>query len=151
MDPLDSWLSRQVGWRYAMLAWLQMCPGAIVAGCAIWDSVTPGLTGPGLAFFAVVAWSLFAAVLLAGVFMAVQCWRRVRRSRSPAFSWRAYAGVLCIMTVFVLNLLTDQQPYWHHVHRAVGLVSLSLGLIGVGFCLEAARRSRLLSKSAPSG
>jgi arginine exporter protein ArgO len=120
-------------------------------GCAIRDSSTPGVTRAGLAFLEVVACSLLAAVPLAGVFMVAQRWRRSRHSKWPAFSWCAYAGMLCFMAVVLLDLIIDQQPYWPHVHRVVGLVSLSLALAGTGFCLEAAHRSRRLSKGVASG
>jgi hypothetical protein len=141
VDQLDSWLNRQVGWRRAALAWLQMWPWAIGLGCVIWVFITPGVPGPGLAFLEVVAWSLLATVPLAGVSMVVQRWRASRRSNRPAFSWCMYAGMLCLMAAILPSLLLDQQPYWPHVHRVIGLVSLPFALAGAGFCLEAARRS----------
>ena len=141
VDRLDSWLNSQAGWRRAVLVWLQMWPPAIMFGCTFWSSTMTGAPGPGLEFFGVVALSVLAAVPLAGAMVPVLRWRVARNGR-PVFSWCMYAGTLCMMAEVLLNELTDQQPYWHHIHRAVGLVSLALALGAAGFSFEAIRRYR---------
>jgi hypothetical protein len=148
MDQLDLWFDRQVGWRRSVLTWLQMSPAAVMLGCSAWAFLTPGAAGPGLSFLEVTACSLLAAIPLACVFAMVQCRRAALHGNRPVFSWCMYAGTLCIMTVVLLNLLTNQQPYWPHIHRVIGLVSVPLALAGAGFCLEAARRAWRLSKDA---
>jgi hypothetical protein len=128
-----------------MLVWLQMWPPTIMLGCTLWSFTMAGVPRPGLEFLGVVALSVLAAVLLAGVMLPVLR-RRVARNGRPVFSWCAYAGTWCVMAEVLLNELTDQQPYWHHLHRTVGLVSMALAFGAFGFCLEAARRYRRLAK-----
>jgi hypothetical protein len=121
-------------------------------GCVAWDFSTPGVAGLGLPFFEVTACSLLAAAPLAVASTKAQHWRASRHGGGPTFSWCMFAGMVCLMAVVLLNLLTDQQPYWPHIHRVIGLISLPLALAGAGFCLAAARRARRLSKIAvPDG
>ena len=113
----------------------------ITLGCAAWDWFTPGVPGPGRAFAEVVGLSLLAAVPLAGAAVLLPRRRPVGSRERPVFSCRMFAGMMCFMGVVVLNLLTDQQQYWPHVHRVIGLVSVPLSLAAAWFWLMVARDS----------
>jgi len=146
VNRLDAWLRRQVGWRRALLAWLLGCPAAIVCGCGIWGLVTPGVPGPGRRFLEIAGLSVLVAAAAVGVMIAVPGPRAALYGDRPAFSWRACAVIVSIAGATLPGMLTDQQPYWPHIHRVVGSVSFGCALAAVALSLDTARRGRRLSR-----
>jgi hypothetical protein len=146
VDRLDSWLNSQVGWRRAVLIWLQMSIPLIGCGCSLWALITPGVPGLGLEFLAAVAWSALAAALATGIVLAVEHSRPTRHRDRPALAWWFSAATLCMTAQALLGELTNQQPYWPHIHRVVDIVSMVLILAAVTFCIEGARRYRRLRR-----
>jgi hypothetical protein len=143
---VDSWLNRQRGLRRVLLGWLHMSIFTITVGSALWSMFGRGTPGLDIAFLKVVAWSVLAAVPLAGLTAYLR--RYLQRARSVAtddrfvFSWRASAAMLLFLAVSELSVLTDQQADWPRIHRAVGLVSLLLIAASFTFVLMAASRYR---------
>jgi hypothetical protein len=151
VDRLDSWLNSQVGWRRAVLIWLQLSIPLIGCGCSLWSLITPGVPGLGLGFLEAVAWSVLAAALATGIVLAVEHSRATRHSDRPVLSWRFSAAMLCMTAQALLGELTNQQPYWPRIHRVVDIVSMVLILGGLTFGIEAARRYRRLRRGNVSG
>ena len=148
MDRVDSWLNSQVGWRRAILIWLTVCPAAILAGCGVWALVTPGAAGLGTGFVEVVVCSVIAVVPFAWLATVVQRRRVARGLSMPFFSWRLSASVVSMTAAVLPGVLFDQQPYWHHIHRAVDLSQMVFLIAAVVLFLLAARRNRRLAGSS---
>lgn len=148
MERVHSWLNSQVGWRRASLIWLTGCPPAVIAGCGIWPLVTPGAAGLGTGFVEVVVCSVIAVVPFAWLATLMQRRRAARGLSMPFFSWRMSASVVSMVAAVLLGVLTDQQPYWHHNHREVGLSQMVLLIAAVVLFLLAARRNRRLAGSS---
>jgi hypothetical protein len=139
VDRVDAWLNGQVGWRRGALIWLLACLPCVDVGCGIWALFTPGTAGLGTGFLEVVGWSFLAAVPFAGLVAAAQRRRVARGSGMPFFSWRFIVSLLCIVSAVLPAELTDQQPYWHRIHREVGLWQMVLLLAAMVFLLLAVR------------
>jgi hypothetical protein len=153
VDRLDSWLNSQVGWRFAVLAWLATWPAGVLLVSFSWSLGTGNVPGLGLPSVEAVALSLPAAVPFAVLVIALRRWRTARHSNKPALLWRGFVGALFMMAAALLELsFTDLQSDRLHNHHVVWLVPLVLWLCALVFLADAVRRQhRLMKGAAPGG
>ena len=134
-----------------MLIWLVLCPAAVVVGSGIWSLFIADVAGLGPGFFEVAALSVLAAAPIACLAAAAQHRWAARNAGRAAFSWRICVGIWCLAAGTLLAILTDQQPYWHRIHRYVGLSQMALFIAAAALLALAASRRRRLSRGNASG
>jgi hypothetical protein len=134
VDRLDAFLSRQTGWRLAVLVFLQVCllTGSLCVG--LWSFFLLGSMS--------LLWSIAATVLLAGLLTVAVLRRASRLGQRLVMSWRAMTGEMCIFAAAVFDHFSMNEPSWQHAHRATALASAVMPIIGSLLILDALWRQR---------
>jgi hypothetical protein len=145
-------MDRQPGWRLGLIVWGLLCPAAMEIGAGLWVVFIQGSRVPWLTLPETVGYAMIAAMPIA-VLIARSARRRgkiiPRAGRGRAGLAWITIGYLLYLTVPALNLSLDQQPYWPHIHRVVGAVTLLLLLSAVAWLAAGGKFGWRRSGAAP--
>jgi hypothetical protein len=146
VDRLDSWLNGQVGWRRAVLVWMQLCPWAVQVGVPAWAFFTPGTPRFDLVLLEVLGWSVLAAALLTAAILALRGSIAARYSAKPMISVRLFLAALFMVAAYLLQLFIEgQPPSWRNSHRALWVAAPLIDLAAVAVLVGAVWRLRRAS------
>lgn len=140
MDPLDTWLNSQRGWRHFAVAWLTSLPAGVALSLAwaaesdLFGPMTPGAS----AVLGRMALGVVASVPLAVLLLSVESLSRRRpskrgKNRMPRYLWRGIAAIYVFVADNAYAVFADTHPLqWRRQH---GFFSAQIGLYAIAIVL----------------